>query len=632
MKNLFFTFLLFLTLFANLFAQDRFAQIKMKLETHLVEMPGLSENVQLSISGASIQEFLTGLAENHKLNISVDPDLDIKVYHNFNDARVLDVLVFVCKQYNLDIDFTGSILSFTKFKEPAPIVKPYEPQKPKVDYNKQTDFLSLDLKKDSIDYVVKEITSQSLYNVILAPNAKNIPVSVFIQNRPFTGALEMLCVSNGLKLTDKGNNFFLIEKEDPANVAAGNQNSKTFSAKQNITTGLEISVNNLNRLTVKAENVAIKDILRQVSNEMVKNYFIYTEPQGNTSLYIENAEYDDFLNYLLNGTNYTYKTQDSIYLIGDRKIEGLRKTKLIKLKYRTVEKINGFIPAELKKDVDIQEFLELNGLIVSGSAIRIEEIENFIREIDQLVPMVMIEVIIVDSKKNKDIKIGVDAGLGKTANTNPTNGSISPGVQVDVSPSSVNDMINGFNGLGIFNLGKVVPQFYLSLQALETNGNIQVKSTPRISTINGNLATLKVGSQEYYLEQTSNTYASNTTQTTIANQYKSVNADLSIKIKPFVSEDNQVTLTITVDQSDFTGKIAPTAPPGTVSRTFESIIRVKDGEMVILGGLEEKSNNSTATGLPWISRIPVLRSIFGKTSKTKSTSQLTIFIKPTIIY
>lgn len=631
MKKIFLSLIILTGIYSLVSAQDRFAQLKMKLETTLIDMPGLNENVQLSISGASIQDFLTGLAENHKLNISVDPDLDIKIYNNFNDAKVLDVLLFVCKQYQLDIDFTGSILSFIKYKEPKIETKPYESKKPKVEYHKQTDFLSLDLKKDSIEFVVKEISLNTPYTVIISPSLKGFQSSVFIQNRPFKNALEMLCIANGLSLIDKGANFFLIEK-DEASSSANEKGGKSGIAKTNAIQGLEVSLNKLGLITVKADNAPIKDIIREVSAQTLSNYFIFTEPQGNTTLYIENANYNDFLTYLLTGTNYTYKMQDSIYLIGDRKIEGLRKTKLIKLKYRTVEKIMSFIPGELKKDVEIQEFLELNGLIVSGSAIRIEEIENFILEVDQLVPMIMIEVIIVDSKKNKNVKVGVDAGLGKNPNTNPTNGSVSPGVSIDLSPSSVNDIINGFNGLGIFNLGNVTPNFYLSLQALEANGNIQIKSTPRISTINGHQATLKVGSQEYYLEQTANIYASTTTQTTVTNQYKAVNADLSIKIKPFVSEDNQVTLTITVDQSDFTGKIAPTAPPGSVSRTFESMIRVKDGEMIILGGLEEKKVENTSTGLPGVSRVPILRSIFGKTNKTKSTSQLTIFIKPTIIY
>jgi len=612
-------------------AQDRYAQIRNKLKTLVVEMPGLEESVQVSVSGASLQEFLSSLAENHKLNLSVDPSIETKVFNNFSDANVTDVLIFVCRQYNLEIEFTGTILYFKKFIEPIVAVKPYEAKKPKIEYAKETNFLSLDLKKDSIEYVVREITERSFQNVIVSPSAKGMSVSVFIQNRPFDNALDMMCLANGLRVVKKGDNFYTIEKDESPVADTKNKTGNSFSSKTGTTSGLEIKTKG-ELISVRAENIAIKDIIREVSNELLINYFVYTEPQGNTSLYVENATYDDFLVYLLNGTNYTHKVQDSIYLIGDRKLEGLRKTRLIRMKYRPIEKIVTYIPSELKKDVEITEFLELNGLVISGSSIRIDEIEKFIQEIDQVVPMVCIEVIIIDSKKSRTVTTGVEMGLNSGPNTTTTNGTVSPGINIDLSPASVNDIINGFNGLGIMNLGSVSPSFYMSLQALEVNGNIKIKSTPRISTINGNQASLKVGSQEYYLEQTSNIYATTNTQTVVTNNYKSVNADLSIKIKPFVSQDNQVTLSVTVDQSDFTGKISPTAPPGTVSRTFESVIRVKDGEMIILGGLEEKSVETTSTGLPLLSRIPVLRSIFGKTNREKSNSQLTVFIKPTIIY
>ena len=78
--------------------------------------------------------------------------------------------------------------------------------------------------------------------------------------------------------------------------------------------------------------------------------------------------------------------------------------------------------------------------------------------------------------------------------------------------------------------------------------------------------------------------------------------------------------------------ISTTAPPGTINRDFQSLIRVKNGEMIMLGGLEENTNSSSGRGLPLISRIPVLKWIFGNRTKSKSENKLTIFIKPTIIY
>lgn len=621
-----------------MFSQDRLEKIKVQLQELEDTHAGLSENVQMNVSDISIQDFLSGLAETHQLNLSASNEITDKVSYNFSNALVTDVLLFLCKEYNLELDITGTIISFKKYREPAAEIKKYEPKKPKVNYNNQTDFLSLDLKRDSIDYVVQEITSQSFKNVIVSPNVKGSMVSVFIQNRPFFSALEMLCAANGLKVTQTGDNFYFIEKGEIATAVSdqtGNSSSgknKNGSSANQTPNGLTVTVNDKGFISLRAENVPIKDIISIISKELKVNYYIYTEPKGNATLFVENASYDDLLSYILSGSDYTYKYQDFLYLIGERKQEGFRSSELIQLQNRPVENIMGLIPADIKKDVDLKEFLELNGIIATGSSIQIEEIKSFISQIDKVVPMVMIEVMIIDINRSHTVNTGVSMGIGQDPNSTQTNGSLSPGIDFDFSSESVNNLINGFNGLGIINIGNVVPEFYMSLQALENNGNLKMRSTPRLSTLNGHSANIKIGNTEYYLEQNSNVYASNTPQTVITQNYKSVNADLSVTIKPFISSDHQVTLDIQVEQSDFTARVAPTAPPGSVTRTFKSMIRVKDGELIILGGLEQKSTENSASGLPGISRVPVLRSIFGKNKREKQNSKLTVLIKPVIIY
>ena len=77
--------------------------------------------------------------------------------------------------------------------------------------------------------------------------------------------------------------------------------------------------------------------------------------------------------------------------------------------------------------------------------------------------------------------------------------------------------------------------------------------------------------------------------------------------------------------------ISQFAPPGTVTRKFESLIRVRNQEMIILGGLEEKSSREASSGTPLLSRIPILKWIFSSRTKETGDSKLNIFIRPTII-
>ena len=178
----------------------------------------------------------------------------------------------------------------------------------------------------------------------------------------------------------------------------------------------------------------------------------------------------------------------------------------------------------------------------------------------------------------------------------------------------------------------MTPNFYVNIRALESQGILKVKSTPKLATLNGHEAKMSVGNTEYYFEEQQTTTSNASTNTIKTRTYKSVKADLSVTIKPFVSGDNQITLQVSVSQSDFTGKIEPGAPPGSVSREFNSLIRVKDQEMVLLGGLEEKSVSESGSGVPFLSRIPIIKWFFSSRSKEKSKSKLNIFIKPTVIY
>ena len=167
---------------------------------------------------------------------------------------------------------------------------------------------------------------------------------------------------------------------------------------------------------------------------------------------------------------------------------------------------------------------------------------------------------------------------------------------------------------------------------MESQGILRLRSTPQLATLNGNEAKMSIGETQYYLETQNNIIGSQNPQNQVTQQYKSVNADLALTIKPVVSGDEQITLDITVKQSSFTARISNTAPPGQITRDFQSNLRVKNGETVMLGGLEEGTNNDSGSGVPLLSRIPIIKWFFSSRTRAKSRSKLTVFIKPTVIY
>lgn len=637
MKHL---YLVLFFLFANMVsAQNDVGTLNSKFDDFAKQKKGLNNVMKADVSGLTLHDFINSIAQEHQLNVSVDSDLNQPVVNNFFDVTVKDVFVFLAQKYDLDVEFINNIIIFKKHKEvKLPPVKK-QPKVIDVFYNSQNDFLSLKLENDSLPNVAQAIIDKSGKNIILTPDIKTLKVSSYILNRPFDQVIEMMAKSNNLSATKDDNGFYILDKATGTNtntgVVSNDKNNKNKGAKLAADSPgyYQVDINKNGFLDVRANVADATDLIMDAAAKSKVNYFFYNKPENEkTSLNAENLTFDSLLENIFKGKKYTFKKQDNYYLIGEHVTEGLRATELIQLENRSIESVLQSLPRVFSEKLEIKEFVELNGLIVSGSKTTVDELRVYIKQIDKVVPLVQIEVIIVQYKKSYDIQTGLKAGLDKNT-TQTTGGVLFPNTDMSLNASSVNSLINAFNGLGFIKLGKVTDAFYLNLQALENNSIIKIESTPKIATISGHEAKLAIGETSYYFEQTNqlinNGLGNNVLQ---SGSWKSTDANLSVSIKPFVSTDENVTLNITVEKSSFLGRAGETAPPGKATQKFESLVRVKNSEMVLLGGLDELQKENSGTGTPLISRIPIISWFFSSKKKSKSTSKLHIFIKPTVVY
>lgn len=618
----------------SLFAQQDINELGRKFDDFSKLKSGINETIKIDVSGLSLNDLITSIADEHQLNVSVDNDLNSPVVNNFYDVTVKDVFLFLVQKYDLEVSFMSNIIVFKKRKE-VKIIEKKAPKVIDVSYNPQNDFLSIKLENDTLTHVAQAIIDKSGKNLILAPDIKNLKISSYILNRPFDQVIEMMSKSNDLVATKDENGFYYLEKniapKETVNVSNKAKSKNKYTANED---GFyEVNVNEKGFLSVKASSADATELLIEAAEKLNVNYFIYNKPENEkTSLLANNITFDDLLSQIFKGKKYTYSNLDGYYIIGEQSTEGLRSTQIIQLENRSIEAVLTSLPKVFSEKVEIKEFVELNALIVSGAKNSIEELKVYIKQIDKVVPMVQIEVIIVQYNKSYDIQTGLKAGLDKI-NQNQTSGVLFPTTDVNLNSSSVNNLIDAFNGLGFIKLGKVTDAFYLNLQALENNSIIKIESTPKIATLSGHQATLAIGETSYYFEQ-NNRLLTNSIGNDIlqSGTWKSTDANLSVSIKPFVSTDENVTLTINVEKSSFLGRAGENAPPGKATQKFESLIRVKNNEMVLLGGLDELKKENSGTGVPLLARIPIIKWFFSSKKKSKGNSKLHIFIKPTIVY
>ncbi len=634
--------ILFFCLFVNVcFSQTSIENFTKKLNELAKTKNGLNDNVRIDLSGLTLYDFINALAEEHQLNVSVDSNLNQLVTSNFYDVNIKDVFMFLIQKHNLDVDVVNNILVFNKKPEKIIVEEPKPLKKIDVAFNEANNFLSVKLKNDSLPRVARAITDASKKNVILAPEVKGEIVSAYILNRPFDQVLEMMAKSNSLILTvDDNDNYYLEKDLAPQKITqpitqttrTRRSASKTIQGSNDVNGDFQVKVNDTGFLDVKATEADASEMIIDAADKLNINYFMYDTPTGiNTTLVARNITFDQLLDHLFQGKNYTYKKVDDLYFIGEHTTEGLRTVELVQLENRTIETVLSTLPSSLTKNLEVKEFTELNGFVVSGSKIQIQEFKDYIREIDLVVPVIQIEVIIVQYKKSYEIQTGIKSGIDNTERT--TSGALFPTTDVALNASSVNQLIDAFNGLGIINLGKVSKKFYLNLQALENNSLIKLSSTPKLVTLNGHDATSSIGETSYYFEQNNRLITSGINSDILqSGTWKSTEANLSITIKPYVSKDENVTLTISVEKSSFLARAGEDAPPGKSTQKFESLVRVKNNEMVLLGGLDEIDNENSGTGTPLFSRIPVIKWLFSGRTKRKEKSKLHIFIKPTVTY
>lgn len=618
--------------------QDRIAIIKQRLDDLAGNVPGLNQKVQLLVTGVPIHEYLNAIARSNNLSISSDPGMNFSISDTFTGVTASNILVLLAQKYNLDITVIGSIINITPYKDPNQFLKP-PPKEIGVKYNAANNTLSLSLANDSLPAVARKITQVSGKNIVVPGSLQNKMVTAYIADAPFDAALGKLAYANEIKMVHTADDFYLFQPldENEEVYVNGDKNTavrKTFrNAGQQGTgaaTGLFVRVVNGQKLiSADAVNSPIIDLVKQASQETGKNYSIYSDIKGTITLHVNDVSYDALLSLLFKSTEYTFHADNGIYVIGDRKLEGLRTFRAIHLQNRAIDTILTMIPSDWKRGIEIKEFREQNTLLLSGSGAQIDEVEGFIKQLDVLVPVVMIEVTMIDVHKSRTVSTGISAGVSDSVKTG---GTVLPGLDYTFGARGVNDFLNSVGKMTSLNLGHVVPNFYVRLQALEANNNIDVRSVPKLTALNGHSATLSIGSKRYYKNTTQNVIPSiQSAQSIFTNVYQEVNADLSIAIKPVVSGDDQVTLGIRVNISDFTSIPTDGSPPPQAISKFETSLRVHNEDTIVLGGLERTESDDSGSGIPLLSRIPILKWIFSSRSKTNSKVVTVLFIKSTII-
>jgi MSHA biogenesis protein MshL len=206
----------------------------------------------------------------------------------------------------------------------------------------------------------------------------------------------------------------------------------------------------------------------------------------------------------------------------------------------------------------------------------------------------------------------------------------------------------GAVGAGVFGLAVQTKDFAALIQFLESQGNVQVLSSPRVAALNNQKAVLKVGTDQFFVTNVTGTPVQTSGGVTTAIQLvptlNSFFSGVSLDITPQIDEDGNIFLHIhplvsNVVQQDLTfnfggvvGATDTTLPlaKSSINET-DTVVRVQDGNIVALGGLMKLDVANDRSGIPVLQDIPGVGGLFGNTTRTRIKRELVILLKPTVI-
>ncbi|WP_068717614.1 secretin N-terminal domain-containing protein [Vibrio tritonius] len=284
----------------------------------------------------------------------------------------------------------------------------------------------------------------------------------------------------------------------------------------------------------------------------------------------------------------------------------VRNTKVVDLISSALKATNTQMVKDKKLDnYMVQVLPSTNAIIVSGTPEQLEKIELILSGIDKPQRQVYIEAAITETEMRGSDELGINltGALGDAGFSTAT-----------TSSNRVTDNLFIFQGGNFSSL----------IKAVTTNKNTKLLSTPNILIMDRERGYITVGQNVPFLVSKEITDGGNTVQSI---ERKDVGVSLSVT--PHVLGD-MVVLQITQEPSSVSDSTLA-ADIITNTRTLSTVVVVKDGETIVLGGLISHETKTTESGVPLLKDIPVLGNVFKSTSKEDAQKDLKVIIKTTLL-
>ena len=405
------------------------------------------------------------------------------------------------------------------------------------------------------------------------------------------------------------------------------------------------------KLSLNFQDIEVRAVLQLLADFSGLNVVVSDSVQGNITLRLKNTPWDQALDIILKTKSLAMRQNGNVILVAPSEEIAQRerleleakkqiteltplRSELIQINYAKATELTDIIKSEknslLSSRGNITVDQRTNSLLVRDTLEHIDEIRKLITSLDIPIRQVLIESRIVIAEESFTRELGAsmsgssnNTGIGQTLNASDT--SLAPGSTLTRSlPNNSASLFSNGGGFfqGVLGMSSRILEF--ELKAKQTEGIVEVVSSPRVITSNQRQARIQDGEEIPFESGQSSTTGTTTT-------FKK--AVMSLEVTPQITPDDRVILDIKVTKD--TPSLVESGNGQTSiainTKEVETQVLVNNGETVVLGGIYIEEHNTSESKIPLLGDIPLLGWLFRNKTTSDDKRELLIFVTPKIL-
>jgi len=533
--------------------------------------------------------------------------------------------------------------------------------------------LSVDIKNADITSILEEIYRQTEINILYGPNVRG-PVSIQFNNLPLMTGLNTLLEANDFYLEKREDHYYVRQSRTHPNIEISYdaelqlfsleiQNAPLAEVLAQLAERAGESIVIFTHVTHSINNVTLKNVtLEEAFTYILKGTpftFIQTDKAylvgDGVNLRPDTGDLLETRYYRLQYTNVEYlmnnlppsfpranlvifQEQNALLVNGGSKLqdlfqgylaeadrpENMVKTEVVRLNHLKAEEALKLFPDRISK-TGLMVIQEANAIAVTGTEVQVNQVRNYVQEIDLQNPQILFDVLVVQLTKRQAEGFGL---------TELDSASASDQTSVSWKENTLRALLTGT----IFPGSSAARMVKARLEAMVREGEARLYASPQVTTLSGHPATFNV------ISRYPRTVAVTTTvpvsdgegETKTETRLVEVLTGIQVSLTPWISANRDITLEIkpkiteSIPEDTLAGS-EDTSIPATSERAIESTVRVRDGDPIVIGGLIQTQESTTENKIPLLGDIPLLGALFRYKQVSKEETEFVIVITPHLI-